>query len=119
MEKLVSNEEIEKKAKELVQAIKNDDKYKEYMNLRQKLTENKDIMAKIQEIKRLQKEYVKGAYLDKKIETKLNNLNKELEQYPIYKEYLAKEKEINNILINISEGLNIIFNNILNKHLDN
>ena len=40
MEKLVSNEEIEKKAKELVQAIKDDDKYKEYMNLRQKLKGN-------------------------------------------------------------------------------
>ena len=78
MEKLVSNEEIENKAKELVQAIRDDDKYKEYMNLRQELKDNKDIMSKMQDVKRLQKEYVKGAYLDKEIETKLNSLLKEL-----------------------------------------
>lgn len=115
MEKLVSNEEIENKAKELVQAIKDDDKYKEYINLRQKLKDNKDIMSKMQEVKRLQKEYVKGAYLDKEIETKLNCLLKELEQNSLYQEYLAKEKEINNILNDISEGLNIIFNKLLNE----
>ena len=115
MEKLVSNEEIETKAKELVQAIRDDDKYKEYMNLRQELKENDDIMSKMQEVKRLQKEYVKGAYLDKEIETKLNSLLKELEQNSLYQEYLAKEKEINNILNDISEGLNIIFNKLLNE----
>ena len=115
MEKLVSNEEIENKAKELVQAIKDDDKYKEYINLRQKLKDNKDIMSKMQEVKRLQKEYVKGAYLDKEIETKLNSLLKELEQNSLYQEYLAKEKEINKILNDINEGLNIIFNKLLNE----
>lgn len=115
MEKLVSNEEIENKAKELVQAIKDDDKYKEYINLRKKLKDNKDIMSKMQEVKRLQKEYVKGAYLDKEIETKLNSLLKELEQNSLYQEYLAKEKEINKILNNINEGLNIIFNKLLNE----
>ncbi len=115
MEKLVSNEEIENKAKELVQAIKDDDKYKEYINLREKLKDNKDIMSKMQEVKRLQKEYVKGAYLDKEIETKLNSLLKELEQNSLYQEYLAKEKEINKILNNINEGLNIIFNKLLNE----
>ena len=115
MEKLVSNEEIEKKALELVKAIKDDNKYKEYINLRKKLKDNKDIMSKMQEVKRLQKEYVKGAYLDKEIETKLNSLLKELEQDSLYQEYLAKEKEINNILNDISEGLNIIFNKLLNE----
>ncbi len=115
MEKLVSNEEIENKAKELVQAIKDDNKYKEYINLRKKLKDNKDIMSKMQEVKRLQKEYVKGAYLDKEIEAKLNNLLKELEQLSLYQEYLAKEKEINKILNNINEGLNIIFNKLLNE----
>lgn len=115
MEKLVSNEEIEKKALELVKAIKEEKDYKEYINLRKKLNENENIMSKMQEVKRLQKEYVKGAYLDKEIETKLNSLLKELEQLSLYQEYLAKEKEINNILNDISEGLNIMFNKLLNE----
>lgn len=116
MEKLVSNEEIEKKTKELVESIKEDNKYKEYLSLKKKLTDNRDIMSKIEKIKRLQKEYIKSAYLDKEIKAKLDKLNKELNNNVLYKEYLLKEKEINNILINIKEGLNIIFENILNEN---
>ena len=41
MEKLVSNEEIEDKALELVEAIKKDKKYKEYIDLRKKISANK------------------------------------------------------------------------------
>ncbi len=116
MEKLVSNEEIEKKTKELVESIKEDNKYKEYLSLKKKLTDNRDIMSKIEKIKRLQKEYIQSAYLDKEIKAKLDKLNKELNNNVLYKEYLLKEKEINNILINIKEGLNIIFENILNEN---
>ena len=119
MEKLVSNDDIKRKAEELVKALKEDKRYKEYINLRNEVKNNKDILDKMQKIKTLQKEYVKSAYLDKNIKLKINELTKELEQNPIYKDYLIKEKEINNILINISEGLNITFNNILNKNLDN
>lgn len=116
MEKLVSNEEIKNKAQKLVDAIKEDKNYKEYMYLRKELKDDEDIMIKIEQIKKLQKEYVKKAYIDKDIELKLEKLNKELEQEKLYKDYLDKEKEINNILININEGLNVMFNNILNRN---
>ena len=90
MEKLVSNEEIKEKCEELVKALKEDKKYIEYIRLREELKNNKDIMSKMQEIKSLQKRYIKSAYLDKDIELKLNELNKELEK--------QKEKEIIRIL---------------------
>lgn len=115
MEKLVSNEEIKEKARELVKALKEDKRYKEYIRLRDELKNNKDVMDKMNIIKSLQKEYVKGAYLNKEIELKLKELNKELENNSLYKDYITKEKEINDILMNITEGLNITFNNILNK----
>lgn len=115
MEKLVSNDDIKRKAEELVKALKEDKRYKEYIRLRDELKNNKDVMDKMNIIKSLQKEYVKGAYLNKEIELKLKELNKELENNSLYKDYITKEKEINNILINITEGLNITFNNILNK----
>lgn len=119
MEKLVSNEEIKKRAEELVKALKEDKRYQEYITLRDELKNNKDILDKMQEIKSLQKKYVKSAYLDKDIELKIKELTKELEQNSLYREYLIKEKEINNILMTITEGLNVTFNNILNKNLDN
>ena len=115
MEKLVSNDDIKRKAEELVKALKEDKRYKEYIRLRDELKNNKDVMNKMKIIKSLQKEYVKSAYLDKEIEVKLKELNKELENNSLYKDYITKEKEINNILINITDGLNITFNNILNK----
>ena len=115
MEKLVSNDDIKRKAEELVKALKEDKKYKEYIRLRDELKNNKDVMDKMNKIKTLQKDYVKSAYLNKEIELKLDELNKELENNFLYKDYITKEKEINDILMNITEGLNITFNNILNK----
>ena len=115
MEKLVSNDDIKRKAEELVKALKEDKRYKEYIRLRDELKNNKDVMDKMNKIKTLQKDYVKSAYLNKEIELKLDELNKELENNFLYKDYITKEKEINDILMNITEGLNITFNNILNK----
>ena len=92
MEKLVSNDDIKRKAEELVKALKEDKRYKEYIRLRDELKNNKDVMDKMKIIKSLQKEYVKGAYLNKEIELKLKELNKELENNSLYKDYITKEK---------------------------
>ena len=117
MEKLVSNEEIEEKALELVKAIKEEKDYKEYIELRKKIKSNKEIMEAIDIVKSLQKSYVKSAYLDNNIKQELDNELNKLESIPLYKEYLIKEKKINNTLINIREGLNIIFEDILNNKI--
>ena len=115
MEKLVSNEEILDKVLELVREIKNDKEYREYITLRDKVKSNKEIMERIDNIKTLQKQYIKSAYLDDEIKAKLDKELSELEDIPLYKEYLLKEKKINNILISIKEGINSSFDNILNK----
>ena len=117
MEKLVSNEEIEEKALELVKTIKEDNDYKEYIELRKKIKSNKEIIEAIDRVKSLQKSYVNSAYLDDNIKQELDNELNLLESIPLYKEYLIKEKKINNILINIREGLNIIFEDILNNKI--
>ena len=92
MEKLVSNDDIKRKAEELVKALKEDKRYKEYIRLRDELKNNKDVMDKMKIIKSLQKEYVKSAYLNKEIELKLDELNKELENNSLYKDYILKKK---------------------------
>ena len=115
MEKLVSNEEILDKALELVKEIKNDKEYREYVTLRNKIKSNKEIMKRIENIKTLQKQYIKSAYLDDEIKVKLDKELSELEDIPLYKEYLLKEKKINNILTTIKEGINVSFENILNR----
>ena len=82
MEKLISNEEIEEKALKLVKSIKENKDYKEYLELREKLKSNKEIMDLIDEVKSLQKAYVKSAYLDNSIKQKLDNKLK-LEGYTL------------------------------------
>ena len=117
MEKLVSNEEIEDKALQLVKIIKDNNDYKEYLKLKEKIKDDEEIMEHIDKVKVLQKSYVKSAYLDNKIKQELDNELARLESIPLYKEYLIKEKKINNIMINIKEGLNIIFEDILNNKI--
>ena len=115
MEKLVSNEEIEARALELVKVIKDSDDYKEYLELKEKIKSNKEIIELIDKIKNLQKTYVKSAYLDSNVKQELDNKLEILNSIPLYKEYLGKEKKINSIMSNIKEGLNVIFEDILNK----
>ena len=117
MEKLASNEEIEKKALELVKAIKEDKDYQEYLYLRKKVKESNDIMEKINNVKTLQKQYVKSAYLDKNIKQELDKKLNSLDSIPLYKEYIIKEQKINSIFISMKEGLNIMFENILNNKI--
>ena len=117
MEKLVSNEEIEDKALELVKVIKDSNDYKEYLKLKEKIKDDEEIMDLIDKVKVLQKSYVKSAYLDNKIKQELDNELARLESIPLYKEYLIKEKKINNIMMNIKEGLNVIFEDILNNKI--
>ena len=115
MEKLVSNEEIEARALELVKVIKDSDDYKEYLELKEKIKSNKEIIELVDKIKNLQKTYVKSAYLDSNVKQELDNKLEILNSIPLYKEYLSKEKKINSIMSNIKEGLNVIFEDILNK----
>ena len=112
---MLSNEEIIKKAHDLVNIIKNSNTYKDYITVRNLVAKDSLLLNEINKVKALQKDYVKSAYLNKEIELKLKELNKELENNSLYKDYITKEKEINDILMNITEGLNITFNNILNK----
>lgn len=115
MEKLVSNEEILEQARILVNTIKEDDTYKEYINLRKKISMEEEIMQRIERVKNLQKQYVRGAYLDKSLELSIQEELKKLESFPLYKEYLLKTKKVNNIFETMEEGLNILFDNILNN----
>ena len=117
MVRLVSNDEIEDKALELIKLIKDSNDYKEYLKVKEKIKTKECIIEKINKVKVLQRYYVKSAYLDNKIKQELDRELTNLESIPLYKEYLSKEKKINNILINIKEGLNIIFEDILNNKI--
>ena len=94
---------IESSIENLFTEINNSNEYKEYINIVNILTENKEVNNLIEEIKTLEKKATKLEYeknkkyieIDKQIEekTKVLNSNKE------YQEYLSKLKAFNNTLL--------------------
>ena len=103
MVNMYQDKEIIEKTKELVKTIKEDNLYKEYMELRHELKSNKKINNKIEEVKRLQRKYVMG------------NLIKELESIPLYYIYSQKEEALSNNLLLIKEGLSSSFHDIVKE----
>ena len=115
MGNMYQDKEIIEKTKELVKTIKEDNLYKEYMELRHELKSNKKINNKIEEVKRLQRKYVKGNYQDKELLDNINTLTKELDSIPLYYIYSQKEEDLNNNLLLIKEGLSSSFHDIVKE----
>ena len=109
-----SNEEIIKKAEDLVNIIKNSNTYKDYIKTRALVAKDSLLLNEINKVKALQKDYVKSAYLDKTIEEELNKMLERLQANTLYKDYTAKEKALNNILLMIKEGLNTTIDELIN-----
>lgn len=111
---MLSNEEIIKKAHDLVNIIKNSNTYKDYITVRNLVAKDSLLLNEINKVKALQKDYVKSAYLDKTIEEELNEILERLQENTLYQDYIAKERALNNILIMIKEGLNTTIDELIN-----
>ena len=90
------------KIDELFQTIISSNEYKSYEEINKILENNKEITSLVNTIKKLQKESVKLEYnkdvkykeIDKQIKEKINKLN----SIPLYKEYIRRMNELNDIL---------------------
>ena len=97
------------KIEELFQTIEESNEYKSYLNIKNILDRNEEVKKLVNEIKRLQQKSVKleynndpkykevDAYIDEKV-SKLNSI-------PIYKEYLNRMNELNDILSESSSNI--------------
>ncbi|MBR4617706.1 MAG: YlbF family regulator [Bacilli bacterium] len=112
MEKYLSNE-TEKSLEELINYIKNSHEYIECMKLKEKISEDKDLMLLIDDVRKSQKNYIKSNYdKDKKIildeKIKLLDLNS---LYVMYSYYL---EQVNYMINLIKDELNDYFFEITN-----
>ena len=90
------------KIEELFQTIISSNEYKSYEEINKILENNKEITSLVNTIKKLQQESVKLEYnkdakykeIDKQIKDKINKLN----SIPLYKEYIRRMNELNDIL---------------------
>ena len=96
MEKKLSNvlDDIDS----LVESIKDSNKYKRYLVVRNNIENNKDIMDKINSVKTLQKKIVKLKSKKedyKNEEEEIDNILKELDSIPLYTEYNYLIEDLN------------------------
>lgn len=90
MEKLMNN--IQNKIDKLFDNLEESALYKDFINIKEKLLNNKEIMNTINEIKRYQKLATNNK--DIVLEKNIRKLYTKLEAYPLYQSYLIKKDEL-------------------------
>ena len=111
MEKL-NSELVLDKTNELVSLIKESNDYKRYLFLKEDMKKDKQLMGLVNKIKKSEKLRVNLEHKKEdisNIEKEINSLRKELNEYPIYQEYLYLQEDLNNLFQNIR---NILETNI-------
>ncbi len=114
MEKYTSND-ILKATDQLIESIMESKVYKQHLEIREKLAKNKTIMNEIEEIKKLERAYVKSNFENREYKQQMDDKLFRLRQKPLYKVYEQSLEEINDMLSQLKEGLNDTFMDLLNS----
>ena len=102
---------------ELTNYIKDSDKYKRYLIVRESIENNTEIMNKINEVKDKQKEIVKLKHNKKdykEAEKRMEEILNELEEYPLYTEYNYLVEDLNYELSYIKKTIENEIDKLLN-----
>lgn len=115
MEKKLSNvlEDID----ELINCIRNSDKYKRFLIVKKQLENDKDIIKKINEIKNIQKRIVKLKANNKDYKNEKKQIDEillSLDEYPIYNEYNYLLEDLNYEMNYIKEFIEKEIDKIIN-----
>lgn len=116
MEKSMRDNILEK-IDEIVSMIQNSEKYIRYIEVSNKMKENKELLEKIDAIKEMQqqlvKEEAKGNNIEE-IDKKLKEKLKELEEVPLYIEYTYLQEDLNDSISLVREKIENYINEITN-----
>ena len=107
-------ENLYKKLDDVILCIKESIEYKNVIDIKKKMDSNEELKKKINDIKLLQKKYVKSNY-DSSVKKDLDKLNDELLEVPIYRRYLDNLSVVNEKIEYVKDSLNDYFYNLFNK----
>ena len=96
---------------ELFNYIESSKLYNDYINVREKLKNNEEIMNLIKEIKRYQK--IATNNKDSSVEMKLKELYSKLNSYPLYNSYLLIKEELEEKMLMIRDVFDKYFYDLL------
>lgn len=98
---------------ELIELIKDNQKYIEYKNLKKKIQEDEEIMNLIKDIKKYQKEIVRNGQNDI-LENKISTNLEKLDNIPIYVRFNSLQVELNDMFQIIKTSIEKCINDITN-----
>lgn len=111
MVKLLNNKEILDKVDEIIKEIESSSDYQKYLLLKEEINKNKDLVLLINKVRQMNKDFTHK--LVKKEE--LDSITNELNNHPLYREYLNTISVINNEFSIIENAIN----NYFKKKLEN
>lgn len=107
-------ENLYSKLDDVILCIKKSHEYKMVLDIKKKMDSNEELKKKINDIKLLQKKYVKSNY-DASVKKDLDKLNDELLEVPIYRIYLDNLSVVNEKIEYVKDSLNDYFYDLFNE----
>lgn len=107
-------EELYKSLDEVIQCIVNSSEYQQCLKIKEQMSQNQELTDMIQEIKLLQKKYIRSHY-DSSVKEKLIQLEQDLNQIPIYVIYLQNLDIVNQKIEYVKDSLNDYFYHLFNN----
>lgn len=104
---------MNKELEEVINTIINSDDYKSCIQLKEKMSTNKEICELVDKIKVLQKKYVRENGEEVLEELKL--LEERLNEIPIYVIYMEHLEKVNEMINYVKDELNDYFYKVLNN----
>lgn len=104
---------MNKELEEVINTIINSDDYKSCIQLKEKMSTNKEICELVEKIKILQKKYVRES--DEEVLEELKLLEKRLNEIPIYVIYMQHLEKVNEMINYVKDELNDYFYKVLNN----
>lgn len=101
------------KLDEIINYITNSSEYKKCISLKEKMSNNSKLMDKINKVKELQKNYIKSN--DLSIKKELDLLIDELNDEPLYYNYINNLEKVNEMISFVNDELNDYFYRVINE----
>lgn len=110
-------ENLNKSIDELIDVVINSHEYQTCIKLRMQMSSNHELMRLIDDVKNLQKKYIKSNYSEE-LKQQLQEKKEKLNKIPIYIIYNENLEVVNNMINVINDELNSYFYDKLNKDIE-
>ncbi len=109
-------EKLYQSVDDVISMISNSFEYQSCLSLKKKMMENDELSHMIQDIKKLQKDYIKSNY-DPSIKSQLDQLEEKVSSIPIYYIYNQNLEKVNEMISYVNDSLNDYFYHLMNDFL--